>query len=210
MTAEAAAAYLKQSISRSEAELILSLIDQIDDPNIRRDMLARVNSIQVKARMTRIQAAMESIRATCAHGAEQEITLHQQAARESGSESYYRTIFDAQKGIGTASPFSAVSIQQIDAVLSECWLGKNYSQRVWKNADVLAEKLGEIVQTNVSTGRHWKRCVDDLKGYMVGSEDAGFMYAASRLLFTEQQRVNNEMSANPACSWGLTDIGLLP
>jgi SPP1 gp7 family putative phage head morphogenesis protein len=143
----------------------------------------------------------ESIKAECAKIADKEIAIHQEAARKIGAEAYYRTVFDVQQGVNAAVPFAQITIEKIDEVLSRRWAGENYSARVWQNTEVMAQKLGEIVRTNVSTGRPWERCIDEVQQYMT-TPDQGGRYAATRLLRTETMHVYNEMSAEASSALG--------
>jgi len=196
-----AARYLREPLPRVRADALMKLITEIDDPDVRRKLLARANSAQYGARMKRLQAMQESIRAECAKVADKEIAVHQEAARKVGSEAYSRTVFDVQQGTGAAVPFSQITIEEIDAVLSQRWAGENYSARVWQNADELAEKLGEIVRVNVATGRPWERCLRELEEFMAAADQGG-VYAAARLLRTETMHVYNEMSAEASSGLG--------
>ena len=196
-----AARYLREPLPRARADALMKLISEVDDPDVRRKLLARTNSAQYGARMKRLQAMQENIRAECAKVADREIAIHQEAERKVGSEAYYRTVFDMQQGTGAAIPFSQITIEEIDAVLSQRWAGENYSARVWQNADELAEKLGKIVRVNVATGRPWEHCLRELESFMA-SPDQGGVYAAARLLRTETMYVYNEMSAEASSSMG--------
>lgn len=196
-----AAEYLRSPVTRAQADAILQKIAAVDDPDVRQRLLARANSAQVSARMSRIQAMQENIKAECAKIADKEITIHQEAARKIGAETYYRTVFDVQQGVNAAIPFAQITIEKIDEVLSRKWAGENYSARVWQNAEAMAQKLGEIVRTNVATGRPWERCIDEVRTYMA-SPDQGGRYAAARLLRTETMHVYNEMSAEASSALG--------
>lgn len=197
-----AAKYLREPVTRAQADTILERIAEIQDPDVRRKMLAKANAGQYAARMKRLQAAQENIRAECAKVAYKQISMTQEALRSSGSESYYRTIFDVQKGTGVSVPFSEIRIEHIDSVLSERWVGANYSDRVWENTSAMADRLGEIVRTNVATGKSWKRCLDDIREFMATPGEGG-LYAAERLLRTETARVLNEMSAEASIDIGM-------
>ncbi|HWQ98917.1 MAG TPA: minor capsid protein [Clostridia bacterium] len=196
-----AAQYLREPVTRAQADAILQKLAEVADPDVRRKLLAQANSAQISARMKRIQAMQENVQAECAKIADKEIAIHQEAARKVGEEAYYRTVFDVQQGVKAAVPFAQITIDQIDAVLSQKWAGVNYSARVWQNAELMADKLGEIVRANVATGRPWERCVDEMQQYMM-SPDQGGRYAATRLLRTETMHVYNEMSAEASSALG--------
>ena len=54
-------------------------------------------------------------------------------------EAYYHTIFDIAQGTGYQPMFSAVNNRLIDKIINENWSGQNYSKRIWRNTDALAE-----------------------------------------------------------------------
>lgn len=201
LTPVEAAEYLRSPVTRAQADGILEKLSAVEDPDVRRRLLARANSAQVSARMKRMQAMQDNIQAECAKIADKEIAIHQEAARKIGADTYYRTVFDVQKGVEAAVPFAQVTIEKIDSVLSQRWAGKNYSVRVWQNAEQLAQKLGELVRTNVASGRPWERVVGELQTYMTSPAGGGY-YVAARLLRTETMHVYNEMSADASRALG--------
>lgn len=201
ITPTEAISYLRDPVSRAKADEIMRKLGEVIDPDERRRLLAQANSGQVSARMSRLRAMQENIKAECAKIADKEIAIHQEAARKVGYNAYYRTLFDVQQGVNAAVPFAQITIEKIDAVLARKWAGENYSSRVWDNTSSMAQKLGEIVRTNVASGRSWERCVDEIKLYMTSPDQGGY-YAAARLLRTETMHVYNEMSAQASRSMG--------
>lgn len=193
--------YLREPVTRAQADALMQTISGIEDPDVKRKLLARANSAQYAARLKRLEAMQESVRAECAKVADKEIALHQEAARKIGTESYYRTVFDIQQGAGAAIPFSQISIDRIDAVLSQKWAGDDFSTRVWQNAEAMSQHLSELIRTNVATGRPWERCVEEMQQYMA-TPGQGSTYAAARLLRTETVHVANEMSAEASSGMG--------
>ena len=65
---------------------------------------------------------------------------------------YYKTIFDLQQRSGAAFSFDAVSPQYIETILDEKIAGKNYSERIWRNTNKLAQKLREQLLMDAMTG----------------------------------------------------------
>ena len=86
-----------------------------------------------------------------------------------------------------------LSRDTIDDLLAERWSGKTYSERIWANTDAMAEHLADIMQTNLATGRSWRRCLDDVQAY-AAKPGQGARYAAERLLRTEQNYMANQMT----------------
>ena len=106
------------------------------------------------------------------------------------NSSYYKTIYDTQMGVGYDFAFSKIDDNMVKSLLSERWSGKNYSQRIWGNTDILAESLSEIIggamisgQSIAKTSRQIRERFDVAK------------YYADRLVRTETNHFNNEADA---------------
>ena len=67
-------------------------------------------------------------------------------------EAYYHSIFDIAQGTGVQPTFSAVNEKLIDSILKEPWSGENYSKRIWKNTDKLAEDVREVLTEAAMSG----------------------------------------------------------
>jgi SPP1 gp7 family putative phage head morphogenesis protein len=108
--------------------------------------------------------------------------------------SYYRTLYDYQVGTGLGFSFNGLSEEAVQRALDENWSGTSFSKRVWNNTNIVAAATKDIVQQNVMTGRSWRRCQQNLTGY-VDTNNAGALFAAERLLRTETNHVHNEITA---------------
>lgn len=67
-------------------------------------------------------------------------------------EAYYHTIFDIAQGAGVQPQFSAVNSKLIDKIINENWSGENYSKRIWKNTNKLAESVRETLTEAAMNG----------------------------------------------------------
>jgi SPP1 gp7 family putative phage head morphogenesis protein len=67
-------------------------------------------------------------------------------------EAYYHTIFDIAQGAGVQPQFSAVNSKLIDKIINENWSGENYSKRIWKNTNKLAESVREVLTEAAMNG----------------------------------------------------------
>ena len=96
---------------------------------------------------------------------------------------YYKTIFDLQQRSGAAFSFDAVSPQYIETILDEKIAGKNYSERIWRNTDKLAQKLREQLLMDAMTGASEAKSARRLAETMHAS-----VADARRLIRTETTR----------------------
>lgn len=194
LTPEEARKYLAEPVTKKQRDLLMQKLNEIEDPDIRRKLLARINSGSYAVRAKRLRVLQDNIRIECAKVAQRQISVQTEAMRSTGEQSYYRTIFDIEQGAGYAADFAKVSISSIDSMLAEKYEGKSFSDRVWNDTQVMADHLGQIIQTNVTTGRSWGRCIDEVQRFSA-SQGQGGLYSALRLLRTETASVMNEMSA---------------
>ena len=106
------------------------------------------------------------------------------------NDSYYKTIYDVQKGTGYDFPFSNIDRNLTSVLLNERWSGKNYSQRIWTNTDILAESLSEIVGGGLLSGQSVART-----SKLIRDRFGIAKYYAERLVRTETNHFNNEADA---------------
>lgn len=106
----------------------------------------QLNNVYYRTRISRYEALLTQIR----HELEM-LTGRQQVGFRgllSGNytDSYYRTLFDIQKGTGFGATFATVDDDRLEKVLYTDWAGSNFSKRIWGDRDKLAREL----QTNLS------------------------------------------------------------
>ena len=143
-----------------------------------------------KARISRLEKLQAQIYAKAKEIYPQEQLEHTMCYEGVINSSYYKTIYDTQMGVGYDFAFSKIDDNMVKSLLSERWSGKNYSQRIWGNTDILAESLSEIIggamisgQSIAKTSRQIRERFDVAK------------YYADRLVRTETNHFNNEADA---------------
>lgn len=106
------------------------------------------------------------------------------------NDSYYKAVYDTQMGTGYAFTFSKIDKNLMDAVLSERWSGKNYSERIWGNTDILADSLSEVISSGLMNGQSIQKMTKQIKDRFEVSK-----YYAERLVRTEVNHFNNMADA---------------
>lgn len=106
------------------------------------------------------------------------------------NDSYYKTIYDVQKGTGYDFSFTNIDENLTNVLLNERWSGKNYSQRIWTNTDILADSLSEIVGGGLLSGQSVART-----SRLIRERFGVAKYYAERLVRTETNHFNNEADA---------------
>ncbi len=75
------------------------------------------------------------------------------------SDSFYKTAYELQKGVGVASHFAKLNKKTIEKVLSKPWAsdGSNFSNRIWgSHRAQLVSKLREDLSLNIIQGKNAK------------------------------------------------------
>lgn len=99
---------------------------------------------------------------------------------------YYHDLYDIGQKRGLIHPVSRVDAETLESVIRTPWSGKNYSARIWKNG----EKLAETIQRTVTAGMHRGCSADELARYVEQRMNVGYSQAI-RLVRTELNYVEN-------------------
>lgn len=102
------------------------------------------------------------------------------AHRNTVESGYYHSIYDLSKGIGVTPAFSRIDERTINKILETKFEGKNYSQRIWGNTNVLAEQLREKLAKAIATGQSIDKTAREFRERFGVSESY-----AKRLIRTE-------------------------
>lgn len=139
-----------------------------------------------KSRITRLEEIQAQIYAKAKEIYPEEELEHTMCYSGVINENYYRTIYDVQKGTGYNFSFNKIDENMMESVLTENWSGKNYSQRIWKNTDILAESVAEIVGGALLSGQSIEKTAKQIRDrFNVGK------YYATRLVRTETNYFHN-------------------
>ena len=143
-----------------------------------------------KSRISRLEQIQAQIYAKAKEVYTQEELEHTMCYKGVINNSYYKAIYHTQMGTGYDFAFNKIDKNLIDILLNEKWSGKNYSQRIWGNTDVLAESVSQIVGGALLSGQSISKTSKQIRErFNVGK------YYAERLVRTETNHFNNEADA---------------
>lgn len=108
--------------------------------------------------------------------------------KEVAKDSYYRSIFEVQKHTGIGFSFNEWDEELFTKLAKTKWSGENYSARIWKNRD----KLAEIIKDEIMQGFIAGKTQDEMYDVIV-NEFAVSNSNARRLIRTESCYASNEM-----------------
>lgn len=167
---------------------LLKQINSIDDVDVRRKLLAKYNAPAYAYRISRYQALQENIDIELKKLVQEECVISKKHYVDIINEGYYRSIFNVQKSIGIGFNFSQLDNRTINLILNENWYkSENFSQRIWKNNNKLADYLKSNFLADNIAGKSIQRMASALDDAMnIGK------YNAVRLLRTETNHFANE------------------
>ena len=102
--------------------------------------------------------------------------------RDIYTESYYRTAFEIQKGLGVGSDFMRLNDKKVSQIIAKPWAadGSNFSSRLWKQKAQLVTELQNQITQDMAIGRSPQESIKAIKDrFKVSSGQAG------RLVMTE-------------------------
>ena len=170
---------LKELLTRTETQ---KLWDELKAKGL--DKYVKGN---YKARISRLEQLQAQIYAKVKDVYPKEQELNTDCYKGVMSDTYYKSIYDAQMGVGYDFAFSQLDDNLVKSVLSERWSGLNYSQRIWGNTDILAQTVSEIIGGALLSGQSYAKTSRQIRERFGVAK-----YYADRLVRTECNHFHNE------------------
>ena len=102
-------------------------------------LVAELESGAYRARIERLEHLQLEVDRMMQQIYEQEKKITTAHYVDLASNSYYRQIYNVQRQVGFQFSFAAVDPKAVALVLGSKWSGANYSERIWKNTQGLAD-----------------------------------------------------------------------
>lgn len=173
----------KTSIDELKEALRADKTDQV-----KADILAELESPAYQARLERLQQTQNQLDLTMQNIYQQEKIKNTSHYVDLANQAYYKSIFDIQQRTGLGFSFNVVDAKAIDRVINSKWSGENYSKRIWRNTQALAQDLKEELLINLVTGRTDREAAEIMQNkFSSGASEA------RRLVRTESNNLANQM-----------------
>ena len=154
--------------------------------------------VRYKGRLTRIELLYAQMWGNAKAAGAKELALSHANYAALYENSYNLTVYEVSKGLTRTPAFTKLPTTQIEAALCHQFMGKNYSERIWKNTNDLALQLQKEVAKTIITGESPQKSAKRLRErYGVAK------YKAERLMRTETARFQNEGALGAYESMGL-------
>lgn len=152
------------------------------------ELQAKLESPAYRARLEHLQRLQEQLDQTMRDVYRQEKEQSTNHYLDLGEEAYYQGVFEIQKQTGLAFSFARIDTDVISRIINSQWSGANYSGRIWRNTQFLAEELKEELLINLLTGRTERETAQMIaERFSVGASKA------RRLVRTESCYLTNQM-----------------
>ena len=181
---EQAAEIISQSESNELYTDLLKLLDETEDAKLRSDIIQKINQQAYGARISRLEALKRKVYIRLKQAQNVEMSQHNALHKETLKSSYYSNIYNIAKGFDVGIDFSLLPDNAIKKVLSETWLGSNYSKRIWNNNEQFIERVQQTIEDGITGGHSISRMADRLEEY-VKVPNQGQRYIVERLARSE-------------------------
>ncbi len=152
------------------------------------ELLAKLESQAYGARIGRLEQLQAEIDRMMKEVYKQEKQITTSHYKDLAQNAYYREIYNVQRQVGFQFSFSAVDPAKLERLLRSTWSGANYSARIWKNLQGLADDVKEQMLLGLLTGKSEREMAREIAGkYAAGA------FEARRLVRTESNFVNGQM-----------------
>lgn len=177
---------LNTKIPNPIRKMMKRILPRIKNEDIRKYLISRLNAEAYKTRITRLEALKESCYLNSKLVADVELRESTKLYMNTIKKAYYTNSFDIQKGLGIGFNVAQMPDSTIQEILKNNWSGKHYSDRIWANTDILANKLEEIITSGLMSGKSSRRMAKELQDMANCSK-----FAAERLIRTETTYISN-------------------
>lgn len=175
--------------NKTSIDELLQKLQNGDKDESKQRILSQLEAPAYQARLERLKQLQSQLDLIMRNVYQQEKTISSDFYTDLAKESYYRSIYNIQQRAEVAFSFSHVSEKVIDQVVNSRWSGKNYSERIWGNTQVLAQDLKEELLINLVTGRTNREAA----AVIVNKFGQGASNAR-RLIRTESNYVSTELN----------------
>lgn len=190
----------KHNLSDAEARRLISRVqdktslDEIqrlvsESKSKNKELIPELESNAYRARLERLRQLQNELDLVIRNVYLQEKQYTTSFYTDLANEIFYKSIYDIQQRAGVAFSFNHISEKQINKVLSMDWSGQNYSKRIWKNTQTLANTVKEELLINLLTGRTNREVAE-----IITNKFASGAAKARRLVRTESNFISSELN----------------
>lgn len=201
----------KHHLTRDEA---INLLSEADSRNFeklleayrnktgaqKREALAELEAPAYKNRMKRLDDINKSINKLINAIASKERDAIGKTMRQVYESSYHHAVYEAARMSGLDLQTGPIDEGALETILKKKWSGQNYSERVWNNAQKVADALKEEFMIGALTGKTEKEMTDSINEQFLSGRNK-----ARRLVRTESSYIHNEAHFQAYKDYGIEE-----
>lgn len=163
-------------------------INLIADEELKQKMLRDLETPAYQARLRRLQELQDQLDRMMTDVYQQDSKRQREHYIRTGTDTYYRGIYDVQRQVGFQFSFAHIDQKAFDRLLKSKWSGKNYSARIWDNTQHVADTVKDELMLELLTGKRLDDCAEAIQHrFHVGA------YQSRRIIRTESNFVSGQM-----------------
>ena len=151
MTEEQAIAYLEKNASQAEYKALFERLSTLEDGVEKQAIQMRLESGAYSQRISTLQTLQENIKIQVTKVSQVMQKEMDEQLTFTSVEGYNRRMYNLQ--MQTSNGFNVPDISGMKVAIDTPWSGTNYSSRIWKNREELAEKLQEAITSNFTSAK---------------------------------------------------------
>lgn len=146
-----------------------------------------LRSLSARAYMSRLEYLKAEIQWIIENMYRAENLSLEELFEQAFEETYYKSMFDIQQGLGFAFEFGTLSVKKIKAAINQNWQGSNFSDRIWTDKNKLLQVINQKIPQGIAIGQGSKTLARDI------SKTLDTKYSnAERLARTEMNKIAND------------------
>lgn len=181
----------KQRLSSSELRSFQAqqrnYLAEVEKLGVNKEYAAYLRGLSARAYVTKLESIQANLRYHIESLAANQVSGTQVLLANVYEDSFYRTMYNTQQGLGFGINFTAPGSKQLQAAVQEKWNGNNYSGRIWANKNKLVSTLNAMLPQEFARGRSVQQIAADVAQRM----DVSYSNAV-RLVRTEVNYISNK------------------
>lgn len=188
---------------KKEVQDYIQLLNQYEATN-KKEFLDKLETMASRVKVTRLQAIMLELEyeltKLLASQEDAQTSMYQQGYEQS----YYNTVYNLQVNLGVGVDFTRPTKNLVVTALNEEYLGQNFSDRIWKNKDLLLANLQLELTKGFLMGKSNKQVAESLAKTLNSN-----YYSAETLARTEMNNICNQAALRAYSSQNVTEYEFL-
>lgn len=128
--------------------------------NMSREYRDELRRLSARAYMSRLEEIKMRLKQNVIRLAAEEQKKFEEAMKKAYSEAHSQASYTLDRGLGFSEGYSAPSDEVLNKVVSEKWLGSNFSDRIWQDKGKLLTSIENELLSGIAQGHNPRKIAD--------------------------------------------------